>query len=403
MDEKSVIALWKAAEAHDTALVRQLLLDAYVALSLVNALHPAKLSTPLMAACLKREKKNTRVAHKVVRLLIEFSADVHARDGTAKGNTVLHYAAASNQARSVELLLSMGADPYTLNSLGHAPIDVARWTGSGLVRDILTQKTLVKQGWLDVKRGFEFQWKRRFCVVLACDASRSIVEFVIMRKPEDFELLAMVFFRVGEVTMAPAQSNVSTGNMPNLFSFSRRVVSHNCRTPEFFTRQRTIICGQPDRMGEHTKIFEFSTEDPAERDEWLALFQREQPQTLSSSVQLSPQHTSRNSAEVIPSLPVEPSAPELSSDQDDTGIAQESENVPASITEDSSSQPAQSEDSELKEQSECVICMSASRDAICVPCGHVAGCFDCLQRHAATSKTCPICRGAVQSVIRVYM
>ncbi|GLD97532.1 hypothetical protein PINS_up006222 [Pythium insidiosum] len=51
---------------------------------------------------------------------------------------------------------------------------------------------------------------------------------------------------------------------------------------------------------------------------------------------------------------------------------------------------------------ECAICWSAERDAVCVPCGHMAGCKSCLSRLAGASSPCPICRSSIERVIKVY-
>lgn len=55
--------------------------------------------------------------------------------------------------------------------------------------------------------------------------------------------------------------------------------------------------------------------------------------------------------------------------------------------------------------SECVVCMDAARDAICVPCGHIAGCYSCLSRikyQSGSAACCPICRSQVQTVVKIY-
>ncbi|GLD97531.1 hypothetical protein PINS_up006221 [Pythium insidiosum] len=51
---------------------------------------------------------------------------------------------------------------------------------------------------------------------------------------------------------------------------------------------------------------------------------------------------------------------------------------------------------------ECMMCVSAHRNAVCVPCGHVAGCKACLSRHVRQHRVCPICRADVETVIRIY-
>ncbi|KAJ0411181.1 hypothetical protein ATCC90586_008897 [Pythium insidiosum] len=57
---------------------------------------------------------------------------------------------------------------------------------------------------------------------------------------------------------------------------------------------------------------------------------------------------------------------------------------------------------EAASRQECAICMSRERDAVCVPCGHMAGCQSCLARLARDAAACPICRSAIERVIRVY-
>ena len=55
-------------------------------------------------------------------------------------------------------------------------------------------------------------------------------------------------------------------------------------------------------------------------------------------------------------------------------------------------------DDDLK--TECTICMNAPRDALCVPCGHLCACYDCLI--ALTTKLCPVCRSPLNQVVRIY-
>jgi len=52
-----------------------------------------------------------------------------------------------------------------------------------------------------------------------------------------------------------------------------------------------------------------------------------------------------------------------------------------------------------REEDVCAICMEGGRDAVFVPCGHLAACMGCAQRW---SHTCPICQQAVEQVQRVF-
>ncbi|TMW63545.1 hypothetical protein Poli38472_002486 [Pythium oligandrum] len=397
-----VIPLWEAAEDHDTMRVRQLLAHSTNTLELVNKVHPLAKTTPLMAACIQRDmshKKPSYSAFDVVRILVEYGADVRAYDEAAQGNTALHYAAGSDQVRTVEYLLRMGADAFALNKRGHAPIDIARWFEKGHVRDLLTQYMRVRQGWVYVKkpsqRGLDM-WKKRFCVALACDSARSRLEFNILRDPDDFRPLAVMFFRVGEIKMVELPAETGTwSKKSNLFAFERPVAVQEHRPQEKFSRHQDLPEGS-----ETFANFQFATDDPSERATWLALFQATQP-TLQQIARSSSGHLSAPVAP-LPTVTIQ-SPPELQPTQTSVGDAispsQENDNLMAS----SPNGQEEVDDSLLKEQTECVICMTAQRNAICVPCGHVAGCFECLHRHALTSKKCPICRSFVQTVIRVYM
>lgn len=51
---------------------------------------------------------------------------------------------------------------------------------------------------------------------------------------------------------------------------------------------------------------------------------------------------------------------------------------------------------------DCVICMDVNRDAVAVPCGHLVSCYSCLESYRDQDSGCPICRGEIEMIIRVY-
>ncbi|MGO8794015.1 MAG: ankyrin repeat domain-containing protein [Candidatus Sulfotelmatobacter sp.] len=63
----------------------------------------------------------------VLRLLVDYGADLHAKDGD--GNSVLMYAAENLDSSAVEYLLSKGLDPGERNSKGQSALDLARQEG----------------------------------------------------------------------------------------------------------------------------------------------------------------------------------------------------------------------------------------------------------------------------------
>ena len=50
----------------------------------------------------------------------------------------------------------------------------------------------------------------------------------------------------------------------------------------------------------------------------------------------------------------------------------------------------------------CVVCWDAPAQAVCIPCGHLAGCMDCLSEIKEKGWGCPVCRAPIQQVIKVY-
>ncbi|ESQ56179.1 hypothetical protein EUTSA_v10025615mg [Eutrema salsugineum] len=50
----------------------------------------------------------------------------------------------------------------------------------------------------------------------------------------------------------------------------------------------------------------------------------------------------------------------------------------------------------------CVICVDSSSEAVCVPCGHVAGCVSCLKEIKDKKLGCPVCCADIDQVIKLY-
>ena len=52
--------------------------------------------------------------------------------------------------------------------------------------------------------------------------------------------------------------------------------------------------------------------------------------------------------------------------------------------------------------SQCVICWDGPAEGVCIPCGHLAGCMECLLEIKAKNWGCPVCRAPIEQVIKVY-
>lgn len=58
---------------------------------------------------------------------------------------------------------------------------------------------------------------------------------------------------------------------------------------------------------------------------------------------------------------------------------------------------------DVNEDELCVVCMDSVKNAVFIPCGHVATCFGCSSDILSSSKICPICSVTVSSVHQIYM
>jgi ankyrin repeat protein len=117
----------KAAKAGDAAAVRTLLeTDA----SLVNA-EDMDESTPLHCAAWKGHTE-------VVAVLLEFGADVHARNSNSHwGDTPLHAAAHGNRRAVAELLIANGAAIQAKNPKGSTPLKETEAHNAAAVANLL--------------------------------------------------------------------------------------------------------------------------------------------------------------------------------------------------------------------------------------------------------------------------
>ncbi|MCO5611375.1 hypothetical protein L7F22_065628 [Adiantum nelumboides] len=58
--------------------------------------------------------------------------------------------------------------------------------------------------------------------------------------------------------------------------------------------------------------------------------------------------------------------------------------------------------SETDRNSKCIVCWDAPAEGACVPCGHLAGCMDCVTKIYSKGFGCPVCRSSIEQVIKVY-
>mmetsp|Transcript_51584 Transcript_51584/g.85471 ORF Transcript_51584/g.85471 Transcript_51584/m.85471 type:complete len:210 (+) Transcript_51584:71-700(+) len=57
---------------------------------------------------------------------------------------------------------------------------------------------------------------------------------------------------------------------------------------------------------------------------------------------------------------------------------------------------------DIAKNKECLICFNAEKTHAMVPCGHKCVCEGCAQAIQSSSNQCPVCRGNIQSVLKVF-
>jgi len=113
---------------------------------------------------------------------------------------------------------------------------------------------------------------------------------------------------------------------------------------------------------------------------------------LPSVIPTGQTHQSSGSA-MQPSLPI---APPL----DSNIVAIASAPPASSVVQDSS---AAASYGNATDDCMCAVCMERPADTAVVPCGHMCGCFTCMQSiHGSPDAQCPMCRGPMTSTIRIY-
>jgi len=137
-----------------------------------KAMREVDLNAPLPSGYTALQLAASRGSTDVVRLLLEFDAEVLGVEPNAFGSqkrTALHFAAASRKVRCVEELLRHSADPLIASvDDGKTPLDVARSSGCPRCVRCLEAAVLLWDGWVD-------HFERRMLVVPTWKAKRLVI------------------------------------------------------------------------------------------------------------------------------------------------------------------------------------------------------------------------------------
>ncbi|KAL8162784.1 hypothetical protein V2J09_014273 [Rumex salicifolius] len=313
--------------------------------------------TPLIYSCMNADLCT------VAKTLIELGANVNAyRPGRYCG-TPLHHAAKRGLAPTVELLLSHGANALLVNDDCQTPLEVARAKGFDKVVRMIESHICLFSGWLRELYGPsilerlvpQILSRKVWAVVVPC-GSRDL------QKPYKLELAIYSGMQDAKPRMTFPLWKAGMAN------------------PSFGQYEYTVVVSEPSSMTIPPPInTAFPYNAPATFAPMAAPSSSEDAEltmAINASLQSAIQEgmpvenasSSSVSAEFHPpiSAPFEPSAPPIDSER----------------------------------SSACVVCLDATVEGACVPCGHMAGCISCLNEVKAKNWGCPICRAKIDQIIR---
>ncbi|KAL0690231.1 hypothetical protein Bca4012_089909 [Brassica carinata] len=349
-----------------------------------------KSRTPLIMACRKYELCD------VDKTLIELGANVNASRSGRHAGTPLHHAAKNGNVPTVELLLSHGANPLVLNDDCQTPLEVARDKGFGYVVGAIERHICLFSGYmyqfcgpadLDLYSGHSLLRVDKGWVVVVPTGSRNPAE------PLKLEV-AVYDHRLDDQprTVMPLWKANLEEPITNEADISVMItVDDSTRIPQPIPPAPPLMSETPNTNHHSIGEARSSTAPP--------------PPPSSGKASTS----GLNSHESVIVHEPSPSAPPLT-DDDDVQTSEEGQihyptidstpvDVPSSYPLPASAEGEKKEDGS---SGQCSICLDAPSDAVCSPCGHVAGCMSCLTEIKSKNYGCPVCRAKIDQIVRLY-
>ncbi|KAJ0254750.1 Ankyrin repeat-containing protein [Hirschfeldia incana] len=379
--------------------------------------------TPLIMACRKRE------LYDVAKTLIELGANINAYLPARNAGTPLHHAAKKGLVRTVELLLSHGANPLARNDDGQKPLDIARDKGFSNVVGVIERHICLFSGWMRQFYGPAFSPRSdRVWVVVLPIGSRNPaeplkLEVAVYTRFEDAEPRKIIPLWLSN--MEEPITNQSGIEVSIIRTY--HICDSGAVTQERFRLGPSIEGGEQQLKWfcDACKGIPQTTHTPKFLQSALSA-----PQLMSETPTLNHQSIGEASSSTAPPPPPSswkantlglnshervivhkpsPSAPPLT-DDDDVQTLKESpihypiiDSTPVDVPY-SSPPPASAEGEKNEDRSsgQCSICLDAPSDAVCVPCGHLAGCMSCLTEIKSKNWGCPVCRAKIDQIVKLY-
>ncbi|KAH9608867.1 hypothetical protein KSS87_002356 [Heliosperma pusillum] len=374
----------------------------------------------------------------VANTLIELGANVNAFCKAKEG-----------LERTVALLLLHGANPFVQNHEKLTPLDVARKNGRNLVVREIEGRICYFSGYIRETFGPGFsdatslQMSSRVIWVVVVPRSlhkppkRPELELVIYSTPQDAEPRRIVFLRKSKIKEprfdqpSPAMviSDKRTGEFPALklsiflnllqslilnegnssgirYKFSPVSYTDKQQLRRLYTACKGISQVKPASAPMGVEPWDSSVQntEPA-RNSWDHTISS--PATWRTQTRLSPPMTPINnpwaheSPRITKNFPGSWSAPHLSPLHPD--IRHSETVVPSAPPIASYRETVQVPARDVAgSTTSCVVCCEAPLEAACVPCGHVSSCLSCLQEIKSKNGVCPVCRGHIDQVMKLY-
>ncbi|RHY41775.1 hypothetical protein DYB34_008711 [Aphanomyces astaci] len=410
--------------------------------------HPTSHFTPLHTAAFHGHAE-------IADLLLQYGADIHTPTNVQKKNTPLHVAAYYGHAKVLKVLVARGADLYRLNADGLLPLDLVRFKNhteplnhQDAARVLLFAVEVHKGSAMYLSSAGLHPWKACFAHLVRVQSGapgQTMVELALHAERNSLCPFKVVLFDSKTTRFAMS----SAPGQPCELTLSTPVCCYNFKAPAFSrdpSIRRTTGTVVPS-----TFVMRVHSADEASR--WIdvcSMLQgiKSSPMGPDTFRQLSPPSRSAARNSYSSSLPISTIAPPpppfrgpppsydevlamqsqptsqrgmpppspppfppppspityvgsrgpVDDDCAGTHTCRKNDTLASSMAKLAVTTTLASAPELTSSANECVICMDEVRNAVCIPCGHLSSCFDCL----SSASTCPICRTPIQSVVKIY-
>ncbi|XP_010440476.1 PREDICTED: putative E3 ubiquitin-protein ligase XBAT34 isoform X2 [Camelina sativa] len=331
--------------------------------------------TPLISACMNED------LYDVAKTLLQLGSNVNAYRSGSNSGTPLHHAAKRGLVNTVKLLLSNGANPLVLDDNIQTALEVARAKGHSSVVRAIENHTCLFSGWMREFYGPSFLeffapdfFSRRVWVVVVPTGSRNLA------KPFKLELAVYDSLKDAQPRMEMPlwKANLDEPKPSSQSDDSVMIVKNSTNLSGKIQRLEGAFVSQARRWARVHRQMRLAAETKGDKKQlkWFCEACKGTPQPMNPPMFLQ---TFQTTSESAPPQSAMNEMPVL--------------NHPAFISQDYLTPSANSEG--IKEDGLCVICVDASSEAACVPCGHVAGCVSCLKEIKNKKMGCPVCRAKI--------